>query len=79
MDEKRTDSGLFRQKSLDRVSSPEKLNDYIRVTTPSVWLALAAVLVMLAGMIVWSVFGTIPAHAADGSVKNIHPISYIMN
>ena len=26
-------SSLFRQKSLDRISSPEQLNDYLRVTT----------------------------------------------
>ncbi len=33
---KRTETGIFREKSLERVSSPEELNDYIRVTTPSV-------------------------------------------
>ena len=40
---------LFRQKSIDRVSSPEQLNDYIRVTTPSVWLALIAIILLLTG------------------------------
>ena len=39
--------GLFRQKSLDRVNSPEQLNDYIRVTTPSVWLILFATLIRM--------------------------------
>ena len=70
---------IFRQKSIDRVSSPEQLNDYIRVTTPSVWLVLAAVVLLLAGMLAWSIFGTIPAHTADGSVKDVHPISFITN
>ena len=28
-------SNLFRKKSMDRISSPEQLNDYIRVSTPS--------------------------------------------
>ena len=79
MEEKRTDSGLFRQKSMDRVSSPEQLNDYIRVTTPSVWLALAAVLVLLAGMIAWSVFSSVPAHMEDGSVVEVHPMTFIVN
>ena len=37
-------SGLYREKSMERISSPEKLNDYMCVTTPSVWLVLAAVL-----------------------------------
>lgn len=70
---------IFRQKSLDRVSSPERLNDYIRVTRPSVWLVLAAVILLLTGMIVWSITGTVEAHESDGSTKEIHPITFITN
>ena len=50
-------SNLFRKKSLERISSPEQLNTYIRVSTPSVWLLLAAIVVLLAGVCVWGVFG----------------------
>ena len=48
---------LFRKKSVDRVSSPEQLNDYIRVANPSVWMVLAAVVILLAGVIVLRIFG----------------------
>ena len=48
---------IFRQKSLERISSPEQLNDYIRVSTPSVWMLLTAIMVLLAGICVWGVFG----------------------
>lgn len=48
---------IFRQKSMDRVSSPEQLNDYIRVSNPGVWMVLAAILILLSGAFVWSVFG----------------------
>ncbi len=48
---------IFRKKSIDRVSSPEQLNDYIRVTNPGIWIVLAAVLILLAGLIVWAVVG----------------------
>ena len=48
---------LFRKKSVDRVSSPEQLNDYIRVANPSVWMVLAAVVILLAGVIVWGCIG----------------------
>lgn len=48
---------LFRQKSIERVSSPEQLNDYIRVSNPSVWMILTAVIVLLTGVCVWGVFG----------------------
>ena len=50
---------LFREKSLEAVESPEVLNDYLRVTTPGIWLVLAAVILLLAGGIVWSVFGRV--------------------
>lgn len=48
---------IFRKKSIDRMSSPEQLNDYIRVTNPGVWMVLAAVIVLLVGICVWGVFG----------------------
>ena len=50
-------SKLFRQKSLDRISSPEQLNAYIRVSTPSVWLLLTAIVILLIGVCVWGVWG----------------------
>ena len=71
--------GIFREKSIARVSSPEELNDYIRVTTPSVWLVLIALVVLLVGMLVWSIFGTVKTHRADGSVAEVHPIAYVVN
>ena len=77
--EKKKDSGIFREKSIERVSGPEQLNDYIRVTTPSVWLVLAALVVLLLGMLAWSIFGTIEANTADGGVERVHPIVYVTN
>ena len=51
---------IFRKTSIDRLKSPEQLNEYIRVASPSVWLILGAVVLLLVGVIVWGVFGTIP-------------------
>ncbi len=50
---------IFRTSSLDMVSSPEQLNDYIKVSRPGVWLVLAAVIVLIIGGCVWGIFGTI--------------------
>ena len=50
---------LFRKKSLDKVKSPENLDDYIRVSNPGVWLLLISVIILLAGACVWGFFGHI--------------------
>ena len=52
-------SNIFRQKSLDRVSSVEDLDKYIKTTTPSLWLLLASIIILLVGVIVWAVVGKI--------------------
>lgn len=51
------DKQLFRKASIDRVSSPEQLNDYIRVSNPGVWTILAAIIALLIGVCVWGIFG----------------------
>ena len=70
---------IFNQKSLARISGPEELNDYVRVTTPSVWIVLAAILLLVLGILGWSILGTVPVHEADGSVYEVHPISFVIN
>ena len=52
-------SSVFRRKSIDRISSPEQLNDYIRVASPRIWTVLAAVIILLVGFCVWGIFGSI--------------------
>ena len=61
---------LFRKKSIDRVNSPEQLNEYIRVANPSVWLVLAAVVVLLLGVIIWGIFGTVETTIETGVVAD---------
>ena len=79
MSEKGTENSVFRKKSIDRVSSPEALNDYIRVTTPSVWIVLIALVVLLLGMLAWSVFGRVEVHDENGNVTEIAPITFVTN
>ena len=43
---------IFRQKSIERISSPEQLHDYIRVTSPRLWMLLAAIIVLITGLII---------------------------
>lgn len=48
---------LFKKSSVERFSSPEKLNDYIQVSNPSSWMVLAAALALLLGVLIWGFFG----------------------
>lgn len=51
------DKRLYREKNIERVSSPDQLNEYMRVTNPGVWLILGAVILLLAGFCVWGIYG----------------------
>ena len=46
-----------------RMSSPEQLNDYLKVTSPKIWLLLAAVVLLIGGLLLWSGFTTIESYA----------------
>lgn len=63
---------LFRAKSLERLSSPERLDQLMQVVNPQSWLPLVTLgfLVVAAG--VWSVFGRIPV-TVEGRGVLIYP------
>ena len=52
-------TNIFREKSLERIESPEKLNDYLRVTSAGVWIVLTTVILLLIGVCIWGVLGRI--------------------
>ena len=69
------DNQLFRKESLDQITSPEQMNDYLRVTNPAVWLLLTAVILLLAGVLLWSSIASIDSFAkgtaqvSDGDMR----------
>ncbi|MCR5832164.1 MAG: hypothetical protein K6G67_08510 [Lachnospiraceae bacterium] len=72
-------SDLFRKKSMDRINSPEELNDYIRVTSTPVWLILLAIVFVLVGTLVWGTIGFVDEEMPDGTTKSVHPITFVTN
>lgn len=60
---------IFRKKSVDRMLSPEQLNDYIKVTNPGVWMVLAAIVILLVGVCVWGVFGILETKLSVAAVS----------
>lgn len=51
--------GIFRQEALDRLSSPEQLDQVMRVADPRRWIALTAIGVLLIGALIWGFVGRI--------------------
>ena len=71
---------LFREKSLEQLSTPDQLTGYLRVTGPGVWILLSGVIILLGGMLVWGLFGTIHATInAPVKVTEGQALCYILN
>lgn len=66
------ESTLFRKKAMDRISSPEDLTNYLRVTSPSMWVILAVVILLLAGLFAWSAVGTLETSADATAIVHDH-------
>lgn len=67
-------NSLFRKSSMDYIDSPEKLDIYLRVTSPGVRALLGTIIVLLIGVIIWGMFGRLETHVpaavvVDGSEK----------
>ena len=63
---------LFRKETMDRISSPEDLTDYLKVTNPGIWIVLAAVIVLLGGLFVWACVGTLETTSEAAVVVSGH-------
>lgn len=73
----RENGNVFRKKTLERVSSPEQLTDYLNVTNPGIWAVLAAVILLLAGLLAWSAIGTLETSASAMVVVEAHTAQVI--
>ena len=74
--------GVFRQTSIERLSSPEQLDQLMQVTTSKSWIALTALTGLLVAAIVWGVLGHIPTRVQGtgvliktGGVYDIVPLA----
>lgn len=70
---------LFRKKSIEKVSSPEQLNEYIRVSNPGVWMVLAAIVILLIGVCVWGVLGHLDTTVTTVAVVENSEITLYIN
>ena len=52
-------TGFFRKTALEKLSTPEQLDQLIKVTTPKGWILLSTLFIALTTALIWSVFGNI--------------------
>lgn len=63
---------LFRKESLERLSSPERLDQLMQVISPKSWLPLACLGSLVVVALIWSVYGRIPI-TIEGRGALIYP------
>lgn len=73
---------LFSREALDKMRSPEKLDTLLHITNPVGWMGLAAIMLLLAGVVLWSIMGAFTVKADGyglimdaGGVRKITAIS----
>lgn len=60
--------GLFRKESLERLSSPEQLDELMQVVSPRAWLPLTTIGALIVVALIWSIFGKIPINLSGTGV-----------
>lgn len=72
---------LFRQESLERLSSPEQLDQMMRVVSPKAWLPLTTIGFLVITALTWSIFGRIPITVSGKAVlirpRNVVPLQAV--
>ncbi len=61
-------SNIFRKVALDRLQSPERLDEVMDITDGRGWIALAAIGLLLATAITWGIFGILPEKVAGNGI-----------
>ena len=48
------ENSFFRKRSMEHINSPEQLHDYMRVTSPRLWMILCAIIPIMIGFIIYA-------------------------
>ena len=71
-------SNIFTKKASDKLRSPDDLDEYVRVTNPSVWVVLAACAILMIGLFAWGFFGTASTSVgAQGTYVNGEVVCFL--
>jgi len=59
---------IFRAAAIERLSSPDQLEELVRITRPTDWAAALVICLVLAAVAIWSVIGRIPTRVAGEGI-----------
>lgn len=59
---------IFRKAALERLSSPDQLDELVQVTTPKGWLALIGVGILVIAAVVWGIYGVVPTRVSGSGI-----------
>lgn len=59
---------MFRKVSLERLASPDQLDQLVQITTPKGWLALIAIILFLISILTWGWLGRIPTNVSGQGI-----------
>jgi len=69
---------LFRKSAMKQISSVDELDQYVKVSNPSIWIILVAAIVLLGALLFWSITGLLPTTVkANGVVRDGKAVCYL--
>jgi HlyD family secretion protein len=64
---------IFRQKALEKLQSPDRLDELLTVTAPSAWIVLAVLVTLLTALAGWAIGGSVQLRAEGEGVLVARP------
>jgi HlyD family secretion protein len=58
----------FRKKALEKLEGQEELDQVLKVTSPLSWLLLIAIVIVVVGVLIWSIYGSIPSRVSGKGI-----------
>jgi multidrug efflux pump subunit AcrA (membrane-fusion protein) len=68
MAERSQQSKVFRKAALERLSTPERLDEMMKITSGRLWLALSGLLGLALAALIWGFVGTLPTTVSANGV-----------
>jgi biotin carboxyl carrier protein len=64
----KSEEGLFRKKSIERLSSPEQLDRLMVVISAKGWISLWCLILLIAAFLIWAFVGSIPVQVSGTGI-----------